>query len=180
MTEVLLGVGGGIAAYKIAWLASRLVQHGASVRVAMTPHATEFVGPLTFEGLTGRRAILSSTQVDGDGEVPHIAAARQAAVYVIAPATADLLARLANGAAADPVSLLAITCRCPILVCPAMNDAMWSNAAVQHNVAVLRARGVHFLGPATGHLAEGYDAIGRLVEPEAILERALALAAGRA
>lgn len=179
MTFVLLGVGGGIAAYKVAALASRLVQHGASVRVAMTPHATEFVGPLTFEGLTGWRAILTSTQVDPDGAVPHIAAARQAEVYVIAPATADLLARLAAGAAADPVSLLALTCRCPILVCPAMNDAMWTNVAVQHNVAVLRARGLHFLGPVTGHLAEGYDAIGRMVEPEAIFDRALALAAGQ-
>jgi phosphopantothenoylcysteine decarboxylase/phosphopantothenate--cysteine ligase len=180
MTEVLLGVGGGIAAYKIAWLASRLVQRGASVRVAMTPQATEFVGALTFEGLTGNRAILSSTQVDADGSVPHIQAAQKAQVYVIAPATADLLARLAAGAAADPVALLALTCRCPILVCPAMNDAMWNHAAVQHNTAQLRARGLHFLGPATGHLAEGYDAVGRLVEPETILERALALAAGRA
>jgi len=177
--NVLLGIGGGIAAYKVAFLASRLVQAGASVRVAMTAHATQFVGALTFEGLTGARAILSSTQIDADGSMPHIAAAQRAQVYVIAPATADLLSRLAGGAAGDPVSLLALTCRCPILVCPAMNDAMWMAAAVQHNVAVLRARGVHFFGPVTGHLAEGYDAIGRMVEPEAILARALELAAGR-
>lgn len=176
--RILLGIGGGIAAYKLAFLASRLVQRGHEVRVAMTPQATEFVGALTFEGLTGRKVILSSTQVDADGEPPHIAAARWAQVYVIAPATADLLARLAAGAAADPVSLLALTCRGPLLVCPAMNDAMWHAAAVQRNVARLRERGVEFLGPATGHLAEGYDAIGRLVEPEAIGERALQLAAG--
>ncbi len=176
--RVLLGIGGGIAAYKLAFLASRLVQRGVEVRVAMTAQATEFVGPLTFEGLTGRKVILSSTQIDPDGEPPHIAAARWAEVYVIAPATADLLSRLAGGAAADPVSLLALTCRCPLLVCPAMNDSMWNAPAVQHNVARLRERGTTFLGPVTGHLAEGYDAIGRMVEPEAILERALQLATG--
>lgn len=169
--KVLLGVGGGIAAYKVAWLASRLVQRGDEVRVAMTPDAVRFVGAVTFEGLTGRKAILSSTQIDPDGGVPHIDAARWAEVFVIAPATADLLARLGAGVAADPVSLLAMTCRCPLLVCPAMNDAMWEAATVQDNAARLRARGVHLLGPVVGHLAEGYDAIGRMVEPEEILER---------
>lgn len=173
--KVLLGVGGGIAAYKVAFLASRLVQHGAQVRVAMTRAATEFVGALTFEGLTGRKVILSSTQVDPDGSVPHLDAARIAQVYVIAPATADVLARLAAGAADDPVSLLALTCRCPLLLCPAMNDAMWLSPVVQDNVARLRARNVEVLGPVQGHLAEGYDAIGRMVEPEAILQRALQL-----
>lgn len=174
--SVLLGIGGGIAAYKLAFLASRLVQRGALVRVAMTPRATEFVGALTFAGLTGKQVILSTTQVDRDGAVPHIEAARAANVYVIAPATADLLAKLANGAADDPVALLALTCRCPVLVCPAMNDAMWSSPIVQENVVRLQARGAHFLGPVQGHLAEGYDAIGRMVEPDAILERALQLA----
>jgi len=172
--EVLLGVGGGIAAYKVAFLASRLVQRGCGVRVAMTPHATRFVGALTFEGLTGRRAILSPTQVDADGFVPHLDAARAARVYLIAPATADLLAKLAAGAADDPVCLLALSCRCPVVVCPAMNDAMWLAPVVQHNVATLRARGVQFLGPVAGHLAEGYDAIGRMVEPEAMLADVLA------
>ena len=174
---VLLGIGGGIAAYKIAFLASRLVQRGADVRVAMTPRAVEFVGPLTFAGLTGRQPILSSTQVDRDGAVPHIDAARSARVYVIAPATADLLAKLAHGAADDPVALLALTVRCPMLICPAMNDAMWLSPAVQDNVGRLRARGVHFLGPVQGHLAEGYDAIGRMSEPDEILEHALRLCA---
>jgi phosphopantothenoylcysteine decarboxylase/phosphopantothenate--cysteine ligase len=166
--EVLLGVGGGIAAYKVAALASRLVQQGCSVRVAMTPRALEFVGALTFEGLTGRKAIVSPTQVDADGTVPHIAAAKAAQVYVVAPASADLLARFAAGLADDAVSLLMLTCRCPILVCPAMNDAMWQHGATQKNVEVLRARGVRFLGPVVGHLAEGYEAIGRMVEPEQI------------
>ncbi len=175
--HVLIGVGGGIAAYKLAYLASRLVQEGHGVRVAMTPRATEFVGALTFEGLTGRKAILSTTQVDPDGGVPHIDAARWAEVLVVAPATADLLANLAFGAAGDPVSLLALTCRCPVLVCPAMNDAMWLSPPVQQNCARLAERGFQFLGPVAGHLAEGYDAIGRMVEPDAILARALQLAA---
>lgn len=174
--QVLLGVGGGIAAYKVAFLASRLVQRGVQVRVAMTRAATEFIGATTFEGLTGRKVIRSSTQVDPDGSVPHLEAARVAQVYVVAPATADVLARLAAGAADDPVSLLALTCRCPLLICPAMNDAMWLSPVVQDNVARLRARQAELLGPVQGHLAEGYDAIGRMVEPEAILERALQLA----
>lgn len=174
--NVLLGIGGGIAAYKVAYVASRLVQLGAAVRVAMTTRATEYVGALTFAGLTGRQVILSSTQVDRDGAVPHIEAARTASVYVIAPATADLLARLAAGAADDPVALLALTCRCPILVCPAMNDTMWLAPATQANVARLTERGVHVLGPVHGHLAEGYAAIGRMVEPDAIVARALQLA----
>jgi phosphopantothenoylcysteine decarboxylase/phosphopantothenate--cysteine ligase len=132
---------------------------------------------VTFEGLTGSKVILSPTQVDPDGSVPHIDAAKWAQVYVIAPATAALIAGLARGAAADAVSLLALVCRCPVVLCPAMNDAMWLAPAVQENCALLRQRGVEFLGPVQGHLAEGYDAIGRMVEPEAMLERALALAA---
>jgi phosphopantothenoylcysteine decarboxylase/phosphopantothenate--cysteine ligase len=176
--EVLLGVGGGIAAYKVAALASQLVQQGCRVRVAMTPRALEYVGALTFEGLTGRKAVVSPTQVDADGSVPHIAAARAAQVYVIAPATADLIARLRAGVADDAVALLALTCRCPRLLCPAMNDAMWLHPSVQDNVAVLRDRGWRFLGPVTGRLAEGYEAVGRMVEPEQIAAEALRLGAG--
>ena len=177
--QALLGIGGGIAAYKLAFVASRLAQRGVSVRVAMTPRAVEYVGALTFEGLSGKKAILSSTQVDADGSPPHIVAARDADVYVIAPATADLIARLAAGAADCPVTLLALTCRCPIVLCPAMNDAMWLNPVVQEIVALLRARGMRVLGPVTGHLAEGYDAIGRMVEPDAILAEIESLLAVR-
>jgi len=171
--RAVLGVGGGIAAYKVAFLASRLVQKGVEVRVAMTPAARQFIGPVTFAGLTGSQPILSSTQVDDDGSVPHIDAAKQADVYCIAPATAGILSQLATGAADDPVALLALTARCPVVVCPAMNDAMWESPAVQANVTTLRDRGIEMLGPVTGHLAEGYDAIGRMVEPEAMLARLL-------
>ena len=150
--RALLGVGGGIAAYKVAFLASHLVQKGVSVRVAMTPSSTEFVGPVTFAGLTGSQPILSSTQVDHDGSVPHIDAAQNADVYCIAPATAGVLAQLATGAANDPVALLALTVKCPIVVCPAMNDAMWQAKAVQANVATLEGQAeVMAVGVAAFH-----------------------------
>lgn len=168
--RVLVGVGGGIAAFKVAALVSKLVQRGDDVRVAMTRAATEFVGALTFAGITGKPVILRATQIDADGSAPHIAAARAVEVYVIAPATADLMAKLAAGVADDPVCLLALTCRGRKLLCPAMNDAMWLSPAVQRNAEALRQQGFAMLGPVVGHLAEGYDAIGRMVEPEAILE----------
>ena len=166
---ILLGIGGGIAAYKVAQVASALVQKGHPVRVVMTRAATAFVGALTFEGLTGTKAITSATQVDPDGSAPHIAATRGAALFVIAPATADLLAKLAAGVADDPVCLAALACPGRKLLIPAMNDAMWQNPATQASVARLRALGFAFLGPVVGHLAEGYDAIGRMVEPAQIL-----------
>jgi len=176
--RVVLGIGGGIAAYKVAFLASRLVQEGVKVRVAMTPSSLRFVGEVTFAGLTGSQPILSSTQIDHDGSVPHIEAAQSADVYCIAPATAGVIAQLASGAADDPVALLALTVKCPIIVCPAMNDAMWNAESVQANVATLVSRGIEVLGPVTGHLAEGYDGIGRMIEPEAMLQRLLQLLQG--
>jgi phosphopantothenoylcysteine decarboxylase/phosphopantothenate--cysteine ligase len=167
--HVLLGVGGGIAAFKAAALASMLVQRGAAVRVAMTRDALEFVGRKTFEGLTGRPAIVSATQIDEDGRPPHIAATREADVLVIAPATAGLIARLAAGTCDDAVTLAAVACRRRRIVCPAMNDAMWVDPGVQRNLDALRAMGFEVLGPVVGWLAEGYAAIGRMVEPEQIM-----------
>lgn len=167
--RVLVGVGGGIAAFKAAALVSQLVQRGVEVRVAMSRSAHAFVGAATFAGLTGRPPIVSATQVDPDGSVPHIAAAAAAEAYVIAPATADLLAKLAAGVADDPVCLLALTCRGRKLLCPAMNDAMWLAEVTQRNMAAVRGLGFEVLGPIEGRLAEGYDAIGRMVEPDAIL-----------
>ncbi|MCC6781242.1 MAG: phosphopantothenoylcysteine decarboxylase [Planctomycetes bacterium] len=167
--KVLLGVGGGIAAYKIAALASALVQRGHAVRVAMSRDAEAFIGRRSFEGLTGQTVIVSSTQIDPDGRAPHIAATRDAEVFVVAPATADLCARLASGVADCAVTLAALAFRGRRLLCPAMNDAMWADRGVQRNVAVLRAAGFQILGPVEGWLAEGYAGIGRMVEPEAIL-----------
>lgn len=176
--HVLLGVGGGIAAFKAAALASQLVQDGFAVRVAMTRGAQAFIGAATFAGLTGRAVILTPTQVDEDGGVPHIEATRTADVLVVVPATADLLAKLAAGVADDPVTLAAIAARCPKLLCPAMNDAMWENGIVQRNLQTLRAAGFAVLGPVSGHLAEGYHAVGRMVEPEAIVAELQRLTSG--
>ena len=153
----------------MAFVASRLVQEGHCVRVAMSRGALDFVGALTFEGLTGTRAILSTTQIDSDGSPPHITASREAELYVIAPATADLLGKLAAGVADDPVCLLALACRCPRLIVPAMNDAMWESAAVRRSVEHCAELGFRQVGPVVGHLAEGYEAIGRMAEPEVIL-----------
>ena len=163
--SILLGVGGGIAAFKAAALASQLVQDGHRVRVAMTRAAREFIGERTFEGLTGTTAILSATQVDPDGSVPHVTATRQADLFVVAPATADLIARMAAGLCGDPVSLAAVACRCPRLLCPAMNDAMWESAVVQRNLQTLKDDSFVVFGPTEGYLAEGYVAMGRMAEP---------------
>lgn len=165
MSNILIGIGGGISAYKVAALTSALVQAGHQVRVAMTRGACEFVGPRTFEGLTASQAILSSTQIDADGNAPHIAATSSADLLLIAPATAGLISRLAAGAADDAVTLAALICKCPKILCPAMNDAMWQSPVVQRNVASLVDLGYQIVGPVEGHLAEGYDAIGRMVEP---------------
>ncbi len=168
MSNILLGVGGGIAAFKAAALCSSLVQSGHRVRVAMTGKAEEFVGAVTFAGLTSSQVIRSSTQIDADGQAPHISATGTAELMVIAPATAGLIARLAAGAADDAVTLAALLCRCPRLLCPAMNDAMWQSPVVQRNVTTLVDLGFEVVGPVAGHLAEGYDAVGRMVEPAAI------------
>ncbi|MHC5063623.1 MAG: flavoprotein [Planctomycetota bacterium] len=171
--KVLLGVGGGIAAFKAAALASQLVQEGCSLRVAMTRDAHHFIGATTFAGLTGRQVIESSTQVDADGSAPHIQATQEADCYVIMPATASLIARLAAGVCDDPVTLCAVAFRGRRILCPAMNDAMWEDRSVQRNVEVLRGDGYEILGPVEGHLAEGYAAMGRMIEPEAVLAAVL-------
>lgn len=178
-SNLILGVGGGIAAFKAAALASQLVQAGYSLRVAMTPDARQFIGSKTFAGLTGTQTILSSTQVDADGTPPHIAATKDARLMILAPATADLMARLAAGACADAVSLLALVASCPKLLCPAMNDAMWESAVVQRNLKTLQGLGYQVLGPVLGHLAEGYDAVGRMVEPEEIVAEVGRLLGGK-
>jgi phosphopantothenoylcysteine decarboxylase/phosphopantothenate--cysteine ligase len=170
MSNILIGVGGGIAAFKVAALTSQLVQAGHDVRVAMTSAAREFVGVRTFEGLTGHQVIASSTQVDRDGAVPHIEATRAADLFVIAPCTADLIAKLAAGTCDDPVTLAAVIFKGKKMICPAMNDAMWESPVVQRNVETVRGLGFEIVGPVVGHLAEGYDAIGRMLEPEQIQE----------
>jgi phosphopantothenoylcysteine decarboxylase/phosphopantothenate--cysteine ligase len=166
--NVVLGVTGSIAVYKAVDLASKLTQAEAHVDVIMTPEATEFVRPITFQSVTGRRVYWDMWDTSGEAEA-HVALARRAAVVVIAPATATILARLALGLAEDMVSLTALATRAPLLVCPAMDSNMYEHAATQGHLQTLCSRGVHVLGPEEGRLASGQIGYGRLSEVETIL-----------
>jgi phosphopantothenoylcysteine decarboxylase/phosphopantothenate--cysteine ligase len=165
---IVLGVGGGIAAYKSAALASLLVKRGYDVQVLMTEHATRFVQPLTFQALTKRPVIVDTFAEPDPGEIAHIAVADRAALFLVAPATANLIAKLAHGIADDMVTTTALAVQAPTVVAPAMNVHMFEHPAVQENLAKLRSRGVIVIDPASGPLACGYTGTGRLPEPEDI------------
>jgi phosphopantothenoylcysteine decarboxylase len=168
--ELLIGVTGGIAAYKSAALVSQLVQAGAGVTVVMTRSATRLVGPKTFEALTGRPVGLHTF---GPGAHPHIEAAEQAELMCIAPATANFLAKAACGLADDLLSTLLLAFSGPVLMAPAMNCLMWQKPAVQRNVAQLRADDIVLVDPEEGYLSCGMRGPGRMAEPETIF-RAIA------
>ncbi|MGE3962462.1 MAG: bifunctional phosphopantothenoylcysteine decarboxylase/phosphopantothenate--cysteine ligase CoaBC [Dehalococcoidia bacterium] len=172
--HVVLGVTGSISCYKAVEVASRLVQAGAIVDVALTSHAAEFVTPLTFRSITAREPYGDMWRPHGEYGEAHVELARRARVMVIAPATASCLARLAHGLADDMVSLTAIATTAPLLIAPAMDAQMWEHPATQANVELLRQRGVQFLGPASGRLASGRVGSGRLVEPAEVVDRARA------
>jgi len=165
--RVLLGVTGGIAAYKACSLTRLLTGAGADVRVVMTRSATRFVGPDTFAALSGHRA--HTDLWEEPGVVLHVRLARWADVAVVAPATANLLAKLAGGLADDLLSSTLLEAGCPLVVAPAMHTGMWDHPATRANVAMLAERGVRFVGPTTGALAAGDEGTGRLAEPEQIL-----------
>jgi len=167
--KVLLGVTGGIAAYKSAELVRRLREQGAEVQVVMTQGAQHFVGALTFQALSGRPVRTDLWDASAEAAMGHIELARWADRIVIAPASADFLARLAHGHANDLLTTLCLATDAPISVAPAMNRLMWANAATQANVAALRSRGVTILGPAEGEQACGETGAGRMVEPADIL-----------
>lgn len=169
--EILIGVTGGIAAYKTADLTSKLVQAGASVTVAMTEAAQKFVGPTTFEALTNRPVYQSLFKPVEHPQGEHIGLARRADVYLVAPATADFLARAAHGHASDLVSTLALTVTCPVFVAPAMNTEMWNKPAVQRNMQQLKEDGLEFIEPGSGWLSCGQVGAGRMAEPTEILDR---------
>ena len=175
--RIVLGVTGGIAAYKACELVSRLTKAGAQVRVVLTAHAAKFVPPLTFETLSGNPACVDTFAPRA--EMEHIALSKWAELFVIAPATANCLAKLAGGIADDLLSTAALAMTCPVLVAPAMNANMYRHPATQANLATLAERGVRFVGPARGHLACGDDDIGRMSEPQEIAEAASALFAPR-
>ena len=174
--RILLGVTGSIAAYKAADLASQLTQAGAEVDVILTEAATKFIAPLTFQSLTGRTAY--SDLWGSDAHVIHVGLGERADLLVIAPATADVIARLAHGLANDLLTVTALAARCPVLVAPAMDGGMFAHPATQANLKTLAERGVTLLGPAEGRMASGLVGRGRMVEPEEILGH-VRLALGR-
>ena len=174
MPRVVLGVCGGIAAYKAAYLARALRADGADVTAVLTASATRFVGVETFAGLTGNPVYPSLW--DAGGTVVHVDLAHVADVLVIAPATANMLAKLAHGLADDLLSAAALEFRGPVVLAPAMHTGMWSSPATQANVATLAARGVRFVGPVDGALAHGDEGAGRFAEPDDIVEAVRAVA----
>ncbi|MDD5198336.1 MAG: flavoprotein [Terrimicrobiaceae bacterium] len=172
---IVLGVGGSIAAYKAADLTSRLTKRGCDVHVVMTRAATEFVTPLTFKTLS-RNPVTTSVFDEKESWHPgHIDLADRTSLLLIAPATANLLAKLAHGIADDAITSLALATLAPILIAPAMNGKMWLHAATQDNVKRLRDRGAEFIGPEEGLLACGYEGLGRLWNVEDIAARAEAI-----
>ncbi len=167
--RIVVGVGGGIAAYKAVTLVRSLLRLGAEARVVITNSATRFVGPTTFSGLTGKATVVDLWDPSYPGEV-HVELAQWAQALVIAPATANLLARAATGMADDAL-LATLSCAgCPVFYAPAMHERMWQSPATQRNVRALAADGAHLIGPVSGPLASGAVGMGRMVEPEAIAE----------
>ncbi len=175
--HILLGVSGGIAAYKSAELARRLIERGAEVQVVMSAAAREFITPLTFQALTGRPVRASLWDTAAEAAMGHIELARWADVVLLAPATADLIARLASGRADDLLATLCLATEAPLVLAPAMNRVMWVHPATQANVATLRARGARVLGPAEGAQACGESGPGRMLEPQEIAAALAALLA---
>ena len=168
--RIVLGITGGIAAYKSAELVRRLRDHGAGIRVVMTPAAAEFITPLTLQALSGNPVHTDLLDHAAEAAMGHIELARWADAVVIAPATANFIARLSNGLADDLLSTLCLATAAPLLVAPAMNRQMWQNPATQENIARLQARGVTLLGPASGSQACGETGPGRLIDPEELAQ----------
>lgn len=167
---VLLGVSGGIAAYKAAALASALVKQHATVEVVMTKNATEFITPLTFEQLTGRRVMVDTFDRNFSHQVEHIALAERTDLVIVAPATANVCAKFAHGLADDMLTTTVLACRCPKLIAPAMNTNMFENPVTQDNLKLLEHYGWEIIPPASGRLACGAVGKGKLPEPEVLLD----------
>ncbi|MBB3169882.1 bifunctional phosphopantothenoylcysteine decarboxylase/phosphopantothenate--cysteine ligase CoaBC [Simiduia aestuariiviva] len=168
--HVLLGVCGGIAAYKSAELIRRLQDAGAAVRVIMTAGAQEFITPLTLQALSGNPVHTQLLDPEAEAGMGHIELARWADILLIAPATAEVIAKLAHGNGSDLLTTVALACQAPLAIAPAMNQAMWGHGATQENLATLKARGVHIFGPASGTQACGDVGLGRMSEPDALAE----------
>lgn len=168
-TTILVGVTGSIAAYKAADLVSKLVKAGHTTHVVMTREATELVAPLTFATLSRNPVTLNLFEDPAEWKPQHVSLADDADLLVIAPATANIIAKLALGLADDALSSIALASQAPLLVAPAMNGKMWQHPATQQNVATLRKRGAQFIGPEAGLLACGYEGLGRLWNVDGIV-----------
>jgi phosphopantothenoylcysteine decarboxylase/phosphopantothenate--cysteine ligase len=177
--KVLLGVTGCIGAYKAAEILRGLQRRGVQIRVVMTRHATEFVRPLTFEALSGRPVIVEMFDRPNYATIEHIAVAREADLLLVAPATANIIAKFAHGLADDFLSTVYLSNTNPVLIAPAMNVEMWNHAATRANIKILRERGVSFVEPGVGYQACGEVGMGRLAEPEEIVESALEILKSR-
>lgn len=162
---VIVGVSGGIAAYKTCELVSRLVQNGAEVHVVMTRNATEFVAPLSFETLSRNRVVIDTFDRNFTWEVEHVALAKKANAVIIAPATANVIAKIACGIADDFLTTTVLACKCPVIIAPAMNTAMIENPITVKNIAELEKRGFICVYGGAGHLACGDSGNGRMAEP---------------
>jgi len=173
--RILIGIGGGIAVYRVAELARLLIRRGATVRCVMTPAACEFVTPLTFEALTGETVHTELFDLTSEREMGHIQLARWADILLIAPATADLIAKFGHGICDHLLTTLFQVCESPILIASAMNTSMWKSASTQRNIKLLKEQGVRFAGPAPGRLACGEEGMGRMSEPEHLMNALLPL-----
>jgi len=173
--EIILAICGGIAAYKVADLVSKLVQRGAGVSIVMTDAAQKFVTPLTFQALSGRPVRTSTWELLDSSDPQHISLTEQSDLLLVAPATADMIARVAHGLCDDLVSTMIAAAACPVVFAPAMNNRMWDNPINQENVTKLQKLGYVFIGPEEGWLACRNVGAGRLTEPMAILEKVIEL-----
>ena len=167
---VLLGVTGSIAAYKIASLASMLVKRGCQVHVLMTQNATNFINPITFETLTGNKCLVDTFDRNFQFQVEHVSIAKQADVVLIAPASANVIAKLAYGLADDMLTTTVLACRCKKLIAPAMNTAMYENPIVQNNLKICQSYGMEVIAPAVGYLACKDTGVGKMPEPEVLFD----------
>ena len=174
---VLLGITGSIAAYKIAYLASALHKLHADVHVLMTENATNFINPITFETLTGNKCLVDTFDRNFEFKVEHISLAQMADVIMVAPATANVIAKLAHGLADDMLTTTILASKAPKLIAPAMNTAMYENPVVQDNIRKLQTYGYEVITPASGYLACGDTGAGKMPEPETLLEYILKEAA---
>ncbi len=173
--EVVVGVCGGIAAYKVASLVSALVQRGAGVTVAMTSAAQRFITPLTFQSLTARQVFTDLWEAENYHDPQHLNLTEAADLFIVAPATANMIGKMACGLADDLLSTMMLSAACPVLLAPAMNTRMWENPIVQKNLESLRSRGYQVTPPGEGWLACRTIGAGRMAEPQQILDQAIGL-----